>query len=507
MQGLLQRGVRVRVAEFVKVLGVDADFPLPDAEVRGIAVDSREVRDGDVFFALPGTREHGIRYLNDALTRGALLCVTDEAPPGGKAERVILVPDAMDALCRASSHFYGNPSSSLTVVGVTGTNGKTTISYLLESIFESAGFRTGVVGTVNYRVGGKLIREGLTTPFPHQLQGALAEMRDCGARYSVVEVSSHGLAQGRVRGIEFSAAVFTNLSRDHLDYHGDMESYYSAKKRLFVEHLRGGDALSVVNVDCPYGKRLAGEAGGRVVTCSLKGEGDFTAESALLTIGGIDANLRWGGGSLRVRSSLVGRHNLENILLASACALSLGIPPDRVEEGIEALKSVPGRLERVKVKQGAEFFVDYAHTPDGLRNVVEALIPFRTGRLIVVFGCGGDRDRGKRPIMGEVVASRADVTVVTSDNPRSEDPRAIIDEILPGCERAGAVRVSSLPGNGPGRVYLVEPDRRKAIGLAVDMARPGDIVLVAGKGHETYQIIGQERIEFDDRAVLREYGA
>ncbi len=498
---------RVFLKDVWNIVGFEGTgSPLGDVEIRGLAVDSREVKEGYLFFALPGTREHGSKYIPHALESGAVAAVTDVEPPFVPPERVVKVGDVMSALCRVSSDFYGNPSRELSVVGVTGTNGKTTVSYILEGIASACGEVPGVVGTVNYRVAGEIFREGLTTPFPHQLQEALARIKESGGTFAVMEVSSHGVVQGRIGGIIFKAGLFTNLSRDHLDYHGNMEEYYQAKKGFFTRFV-GRDALKVVNVGCQFGKRLAGELDGRVVTYSVSGEADYRVAESGISIDGIRAILEWDGGAQEIESRLVGEHNLENILAAFALARELGMPEGKVAEGIRNVENVPGRLERVDVVKGVEFFVDYAHTPGGLENVIAALSRFRKSRLIVVFGCGGDRDRGKRPIMGEVAAKGADVVIVTSDNPRTENPSRIIDEIIPGCERAGAVRREPYALDGTEKAYCVEPDRRSAIAIAVRIAREGDIVLIAGKGHETYQIIGNERHEFDDREVLREFAA
>lgn len=476
------------------------------SEIRGISVDSRTVQEGDVFFAIPGTQYDGSDFVGDAFVRGAVCAVSKKVTPDIDPSRFIVVEDPVAALAKFSAEFFGNPSSAMDVVGITGTNGKTTITYLLEAIFQNAGIMAGVIGTINYRFGNAVIREGLTTPFPHELQSALATVKSMGGRHVFMEVSSHGIFQRRISGIHFQRRIFTNLTRDHLDFHGDMENYFRVKKAFFTDMkptaIEG--AKPIVNLNCPYGRRLVDELGDNVITYGVGNGAHYSASSPRFSIEGVGTDVNTPSGKIEIFSGLIGAHNLENILASIACAHQGGIDLHQIGKGIFVLNSVPGRLERVASSKPIHVFVDYAHTPDGLQNVIESLSPHKNGKLIVVFGCGGDRDRGKRALMGFVAGSLADISLVTSDNPRTEDPLSIIGEIVPGCENGGAGKWREGEKMREGeRFYIVEPDRKTAINMAIEMARDGDIVLVAGKGHEPYQIIGERKIDFDDREIVR----
>jgi len=389
------------------------------------------------------------------------------------------------------------------LVGVTGTNGKTTVSYLVEACARAAGQPTGVIGTVTHRFPGVERAAAHTTPESTTLQAMLGEMRDAGTKLVVLEVSSHALAQERVAGLRFAAAGFTNLTRDHLDYHGDMAGYFAAKRRLFVEHL-ALDGVAVVNAHDPWGARLADQLGpGRTTwRYGTRVEDQLRAESAELSIAGITAAVQTPRGPLALRSPLVGAHNLENLLCAAGLALAAGLPLAAVEAGLSTCRGAPGRLERIDGR-GLSVFVDYAHTDDALSRALEALRSLQPRRLLLVFGCGGDRDRGKRPLMGAVAGNGADLAIVTSDNPRSEDPLRIISEIEPGLTAAGRPRRTAAEAVAGEPGYVVEPDRRAAIELALACARPGDALLIAGKGHESTQLVGAERRYFDDREEAR----
>ena len=474
--------------------------------VRQVRVDSREVMEGDVFFAIPGDRFDGADFIGKALSRGALCAVAARVPEGIDPSRVLLVDDPMDSLSVCADAYYGHPSSSMKVIGVTGTNGKTTVTYLLEAICREGGGVPGVIGTIQYRIGETTLDASLTTPFPHQLQSTLAKIRDKGGTHVFMEVSSHGISQKRIGGIKFDGGVFTNLSRDHLDFHGDMESYFHAKKSFFTDVLpRGGEeGNGVINIDSPFGTRLIGELGGEFLSFGMSGDADVNVVTSSFSISGTRAVISTPGGKVNVESSLIGVHNLSNILAATACAYWLGIDGEQIEKGLSSVDSIPGRMERVDVPGNASIFVDYAHSPSGLEQVISALLRFKKKRLILVFGCGGDRDRGKRPLMGEVAGRLADVSFVTNDNPRSEDPLSIIDEILPGCEKGGALPNQEMNVPNGQRIYLVEPDRKMAIEKAIALSGEGDILLVAGKGHETYQLVGNEKKHFDDREVIRQ---
>ena len=463
---------------------------LPSAEVRGhvtgavrgLAYRASDVAPGWLFFCVPGTRRDGHQFAADAARAGAGVLVVERwvDVPGVVQVRVPSVREAMGPLAAA---FHGHPSGRMVTIGVTGTNGKTTTTYLLERIFEEAGLRAGVIGTTGVRIGGRPVPMDRTTPEAPDLHRLFAEMVHQGIGAVAMEVSSHGLHQHRVGGTRFSCAVFTNLSQDHLDYHGTLKEYFEAKARLFTPAMSDRAA---VNHDSPEGRALVA---GRVPTVTY-GTGPGADVRA------IDIDLRADGLSFRVnglqvRSPLRGGFNVHNCLAALTAARQVGIRDEVAARGIAACRGVPGRMEPVEAGQPFQVLVDYAHTPDSVENVLLAAAPLASGKVIVVLGCGGDRDRGKRPLMGEAATRLADLTVITSDNPRSEDPMAIIGEIEPGARRGG------------GR-YEIEADRRAAIRRAVAHASPGDVVVIAGKGHETGQEFADRTIPFDDRVVARQ---
>lgn len=473
-----------------------------DPEVSAVTGDSRQVVPGAIFFALPGAQRDGHDFAAEAARRGAVAVVA-ERPVECAPALLLLAPSARRAMALAAAALHGHPGLELQLAGVTGTNGKTTVSYLVEACALAAGVPTGVLGTITHRFPGASRPASHTTPESTEVQALLAEMRAAGARLAVMEVSSHALAQERVAGLRFQVAGFTNLTRDHLDYHGDMDGYFAAKRRLFVEHL-APDGTAVVNAKDPWGARLADQLGpGRQVwRYGTRLEDALRPEGLASTLAGTTALLRTPRGEVALRSPLVGSHNVENLLCAAGMALALGLPAEAVARGLAASRGAPGRLERID-GPGFAVFVDYAHTDDALTRVQEALRALAPRRLITVFGCGGDRDRGKRPLMGEAAGRLADLAVVTSDNPRGEDPLRIIGEILPGLERAGRRRRSPAEAVAGEAGYVVEPDRRAALELAVACAREGDAVLVAGKGHEDYQLVGGERRHFDDAEEAR----
>lgn len=417
--------------------------------------------------------------------------------------RTIQVESTRVALSGLAVTFYGEPFKGMSLTGITGTNGKTTTAYLLESVLLASGAKPGVIGTINYRFSGNWLRADVTTPESLDLMRVLREMADAQVTHVVMEVSSHALDQGRVRDCPFRVAVFTNISRDHLDYHGSMEAYWEAKSRLFrgLGNRRAEeDARAVINGDDPQGRTLIGVTDAEVVTYGLGEDCHVRAEALEATREGLRARLVTPAGEREVRSPLLGAFNIYNILAAAAAALSLDTALDRIAEGIERLEKIPGRLEPVDNERDLAIRVDYAHTPDALMKVLESLRPLIRGRLITVFGCGGDRDKGKRREMGRVAARYSHLLLITSDNPRTEDPKAIISQIEQGVIEEG---LEPLPGfNRPGtdtRGYQVEPDRTRAIRRAVRLATGDDLVLIAGKGHEDYQIVGRERRPFDDR--------
>jgi UDP-N-acetylmuramoyl-L-alanyl-D-glutamate--2,6-diaminopimelate ligase len=473
-----------------------------DPDVTLVTGDSREVVPGALFFALPGAARDGHDFAAEAARRGAVAIVAERTVPAAPAA-LLLAPSSRRAMAISAANFHGRPGDALALAGVTGTNGKTTVAWLVEACARAAGVPAALLGTVLHRWPGTERRATHTTPESTAIQAMLSAARAAGARVGILEASSHALAQERVAGMRFRAAGFTNLTRDHLDYHGDVERYFAAKRRLFLEHL-APDGTAVVNVRDPFGARLADQLGpGRRLWRYGGRTGDeLRAEEVVAGLSGMAGILRTPRGDVVFRSPLVGAHNLENLLCAAGLALALDLPLAAVERGLSESAGAPGRLERVAAR-GVSVFVDYAHTDDALTRVLQTLRALGPRRIICVFGCGGDRDRGKRPLMGEAAARGADLVIVTSDNPRSEDPLAIIGEVLPGLERAGLPRLSASQLALDARGYAVEPDRRSAIALAVAAAREGDAVLVAGKGHESTQTIGREHLPFSDVAEAR----
>ncbi|MBA3465203.1 MAG: UDP-N-acetylmuramoyl-L-alanyl-D-glutamate--2,6-diaminopimelate ligase [Deltaproteobacteria bacterium] len=463
-------------------------------EVAKVTADSREVGRGDVFVALKGMRSDGHAFVRTAIEKGAAAIIVEQEQPGVSVPQVVVSsgPTALGVLVARS---LGDPAKQMTLIGITGTNGKTTTTYLVESILRAAGHEVGVIGTVTYRWKTTSFDAPYTTPTPQVLHETFARMRNDGVTHVVMEVSSIAIAADRVAGIHFAVAAFSNLTQDHLDFHGSMDAYRDAKRKLFSAHL-AMTGTAVVNVDDPEGAGMAAGAPGRVLRVSADGkDAELRVTEQDSSVRGIQAKIATPRGVIPVFAPpLIGQYNVDNIALAAGIAEALDIPQDVIARGIAALAGVPGRVERVENKAELDIFVDYAHTPDALRNVLSTMRPLTKRRLICVFGCGGDRDPTKRPKMGAAVAELADLAVVTSDNPRTEDPRTIIDQILPGVPKP----------------FLVEPDRAMAIRAAIAEAVPGDVVVIAGKGHEDYQIVGTTKHHFDDReqaagaCVLRE---
>jgi UDP-N-acetylmuramoyl-L-alanyl-D-glutamate--2,6-diaminopimelate ligase len=461
-----------------------------DPEISGISYASGSVEPGHLFTALKGERRDGMDFLPEALARGAAAVLSDRPRLEAIERPWVRVFDARESLALAAANFYGHPSHEMKIVGVTGTKGKTTTTFILESILRAAGRPAGVIGTIRYR-GGTLSQEAArTTPEAPDLQRMLRAMLEEGLTHCVMEVSSHSLALKRVVGISFDVAVFTNLGREHLDYHGSMEEYFEAKKKLF--QLNSKKRTAVVNEDDPWGKRLIAELPMTTITFGLAPTALVRGERFRMNGAGLEALVRYPGGQMAIASPLSGRHNLSNILAAFSVALALNVPLPAIREGIAALGLVPGRFERIENDRGFQVFVDYAHTAGSLESLLETARELKPARILLVFGCGGDRDRTKRAPMGDVAGRMADWTILTSDNPRSEDPLEILLEIERGLASTGS------------KAYSVLPDRREAIAAALSMARPGDCVLIAGKGHETTQTIGDRTIPFIDAEVIRE---
>ena len=474
--------------------------------VSGVQHDSRRVESGDVFVAIAGMIADGHRFIGDAASRGAAAAVVSRPMDPGVLRAIVRVAQTRLALAHLAANLFEHPSLAFSLIGITGTNGKTTLAYLLESVFQAAGGVPGVVSTVSVRHPGYEEDNLYTTPEASDLQAMLHRMREARATHVAMEVTSHGLDLQRVRGCHFKVAVFTNLSRDHLDYHRDIDSYAAAKALLFSRELQESRApgkVAVANRDDPRWQEVVGGWQGDLITFGHSAEADVHPLGQVnYSLGGFTARVASPLGEIDLQCRLTGRYNLDNAMAAVAVAAALEIPAEAVVKGVADCVRIPGRLERVDSGKGPAVFVDYAHTDQALTNVLGALRELTPGRLLAVFGCGGDRDRGKRPLMGKAVAAGADLAVVTSDNPRSEDPRAIIAEILPGLEGWSEVEASRL-SDSPKKSYVRLADRREAIGLAIAEARDDDVVLIAGKGHETYQIVGTTRHDFDDREVAR----
>lgn len=484
--------------EAVEVLAAGGQL---NTALTGITYDSRKVRPGFLFVAVQGFKHDGNEFIDQAVEKGAVAVVTEKAVVMPSGAAWALVADSRQALALMAERFYQNPSGSMKMIGVTGTNGKTTTTNLIASVLGEAGHKTGLVGTIHNRIGERILHVSHTTPESADLQELLHEMVSEKVSHCVMEVSSHALALHRVDGCEFDVAVFTNLTQDHLDFHNDMQSYLKAKQDLFRKLSGPGvkrGKCAVVNSDDPYAGPIIEAADGvEVYTYGIKHTADVRAEDVRVGARGVSFSVtgRWGGSALDLR--ITGLFNVYNALAAFTACAAMGIPVEVIKKALESMQGVPGRFELVDAGQSFAVIVDYAHTPDGLENVLKTAREITKERLITVFGCGGDRDRTKRPLMGRIAAGLSDYVLVTSDNPRTEEPLGIIRDIEKGLEPV-ANKIS----------YTVEPDRRRAIRMAVSMAKKGDVVVIAGKGHEDYQIIGTQKYPFDDRseakAALRE---
>ncbi len=465
--------------------------PGVDPEIRGATLDSRRVRPGDAFIAVPGQANDGERFVPQAIERGALAVLARSARPSQIPDEVawVCVPEPRQVAGPVARECYGRPDETITVVGITGTNGKTSVAYLVEAIARAAGLRTGRLGTVGYAFGETTHRAERTTPEAPEVFRLLAEMREHEVTFVSMEVSSHALALHRVRGLHFTVAAFLNLSRDHLDFHRTEEAYFESKALLFDG--LGPEQSAVLPIDDPHGRRLAARTRARLVRFGRSAEADVRLCDERCTLQGSRAVLRSAAGEIEVETPLVGRFNLDNVAAAAACALASGLPAQAIPAGVRSLRGVPGRMERVEGAHPFTVLIDYAHTDEALARLLEGVHELVDGRVILVFGCGGERDRGKRPRMGRVAVENADLVFVTSDNPRGEDPSAILREIGDG--------VASVPGGEERARFVV--DRAEAVAGAIAAARPGDVVLLAGKGHETTQTIGELVLEQTDREL------
>jgi len=499
-----------RLIEGVEVKKIVGDTP---KEIEGIAYHSKQVQKGFLFAAIRGMEVDGHRFIGEAIERGAEAVVLEEEQEVSN-RTMILVPDSRQALAKISSNYYGDPSSRIRLIGITGTNGKTTTTYLIESIFKKAGYTVGVIGTINYRFGQRTIPAPNTTPESLDLQKILWEMLREGTSHVMMEVSSHGLDLERVFGCQFDGVVFTNFTSEHLDYHKTLEQYFESKKKLFSDYLmksRKERRFAVTNDDDPKGKEIVKGIDLPVIRYGKSPSCDITADQVVSSFEGLSSRIRTPKGNFSVHSKLIGNFNLYNILAAVAVGVGMDVPLETIREGLEGLEGVSGRFEKVENKRGIHIIVDYAHTHDalerallGLKGILENS-PQNNGKMITVFGCGGDRDRTKRPLMGEVAGKYSDLAILTSDNPRTEDPLAILNEVEKG--------LKSLPIKVWGqneikfwrtkKGYLKVPDRSEAIRMAIRLAQPSDTVLIAGKGHEDYQIIGKKKFPFDDRVEVK----
>jgi UDP-N-acetylmuramoyl-L-alanyl-D-glutamate--2,6-diaminopimelate ligase len=482
----------IRLAKLLRGIEADGAAAHSDLEVAEVAYDSRKVRPGTLFVAIRGEKTDGNKFVPDAMARGAVAIVSEETRLETLPAEIpwIKVRDARKALASIAANYFGHPADVLKLVGVTGTNGKTTTSYLVDSILRAAGCEVGLFGTIAYRLVRETRPATHTTPESLDLQNFLADVVRAGGTHAVLEASSHALALDRLWGCPFAVAIFTNLTRDHLDYHKTFDDYFAAKRRLFEGTGAAAPGASVINRDDEYSKQLAGLAA-RTLTYGLEPGADITTRKPALSFSGLEFTADTPIGKIEVRSPLVGRINVYNILAAIGAGVALDLKREVIAAGIAQLSSVPGRFERIDLGQPFLVVVDYAHTDDALRNLLSTAKELNAGgRIITLFGCGGDRDRTKRPLMGEAAGRSSDIVVLTSDNPRSEDPLLIINDAIVGVQRTKAK-------------FLVEPDRERAIEIALDQARPGDIVLLAGKGHETSQVLRDRSIDFDDREVAR----
>ena len=484
-----------KLSQLIKGLPVLNVMGTLDKAITSIAFDSRAVKPGCLFIAIPGLKQDGSRFIQDAVQRGALAFITEL--PMDHLSAMGLMSNGLTSICVADSRrslawvsaiHYGKPSESMNLIGITGTNGKTTLTYILESLYQTRGTKTGVIGTINYRYGDFQAPASVTTPESLDINHLLADMVEDGVNDCFLEVSSHSIALNRVAELRFSLGIFTNLSRDHLDFHTDMEQYKNAKKELFQNNIM---KQQVINLDDPVGKEIVNETDRPTLTTGIDQIADIRAEHCVLSDAGSRFTLKTPSGSRDVSTRLLGRHNIYNLLSGAAAAYAQEFSLDEIQKGLQAISHIPGRFERVDCGQDFSVMIDYAHTHEALENALNAARALTVKNVIVVFGCGGDRDRGKRKEMGRVALELSDFAVITSDNPRTEDPDRIIEDILKGVP--GSSRES---GN-----HVVHIDRKQAIEEAIKTARSGDLVLIAGKGHENYQILNSETIHFDDREI------
>jgi len=492
--------LKLKLSELLELAGIEADVTGGNPTITDVNDDSRRIEPGQVFVATRGVKVDSHLFISDAVEAGVAAVVTEQSLASYKDIAIVTVKDSRDALGRLVHAAAGNPSHDMLVLGVTGTNGKTTTTYLLESILTAAGYNTGVLGTIEYRYAGTRIEASNTTPSASQLARMFLEMKQAGVNAVAMEVSSHAIDQRRISGIAFDGAIITNITQDHLDYHGTMESYASAKKALFTDYLQrvpleGREAMAVLNLDDPVVAAFSAEIPGKVITIGIDNAATYTARNIKFGSQGTTFQLQIADAVLDFKTHLVGMYNVQNVLGAIALAHGVGISLEAIRNGLDAIEVVPGRLEPVREGQPYLVLVDYAHTPDALERVLMNAREMTKGRLIAVFGCGGDRDPGKRPLMGKAAGDLADLIYITNDNPRTEDPDYIARGVMEG------VRSSRIDAD---RAILCL-DRRLAIQQALKAAEAGDVVVIAGKGHEDYQILGDQKVHFDDREEARAF--
>jgi UDP-N-acetylmuramoyl-L-alanyl-D-glutamate--2,6-diaminopimelate ligase len=470
-------------------------------EISFITANSKNAGKDSLFIAVPGTNIDGHDFLNDAFNNGARVFITERSFKQSGTTNIV-VPDCRAALAKLTAEFYNHPSKAMTLIGITGTNGKTTTAFLIESILKETKSRVGLLSTIQYRFGTQTLAASHTTPGPLELQKVLRDMADTGTQYAVMEVSSHGLQQKRVENCHFDTVIFTNLTPEHLDYHKTMDAYLKAKEILFTSLLSQSDKkdpVAVINTDDPSAQTLLNKIKRGTITYGIN-SGDIHTENIDMSLDGIKADIVTPEKIFSVRSKLIGHFNIYNILAAVSAAVSLGLSTEEIKAGIEKAKNIPGRMDEVRNDKGIKIFIDYAHTGDALKNVLKTINELTDRKIITIFGCGGDRDREKRPVMGKIAANYSNILFVTSDNPRTEDPNIIIKEIEVGVMEKNFIKKDKPSSTADtDKIYFIEENRSIAIKEGISIAKPGDVVLIAGKGHETYQISGNNKYHFDDR--------
>jgi len=486
----------VKLQKLISNLGSFTISGKKDIEINGIASNSNNVKRGFIFISIKGPKVDGHNFINDAISRGAVAIIVEKDVEVLKDITIVRVTDTKKILPIVADEFYNYPSNRMNIIGVTGTNGKTTTTYFIDQILRKAGHKTGIIGTINYQIGDRIIPAVNTTPGPIQLRALLHQMLVANIEYAVMEVSSHAIAQRRIAGIEFDTCVFTNLTPEHLDYHGTLEKYQDTKLQLFEQmgknSKKNTTKKAIINIDDPANKRFIDVCQVETITYGLNTNASVYATDIESTLNGSCFKLHIGSESIEVKINLAGRYNIYNALAGASAVLAFGLSLSEIKSGLKSLKSVPGRFEKITANAGFCIIVDYAHTPDGMKQVLSAAKALKPNRIITVFGCGGDRDKLKRPQMGKISSELSDYIIITSDNPRTEEPMKIIEEIIQGIKDTSS------------SVLEIIPDRKSAIKRAIELAKENDMVMILGKGHETYQVLKNTVVPFDDRQVVKE---